>query len=193
MTYQNERAPVGRALQRGGYTKALQRQQEELKKRQVCCGKAKDVWTEADFECWMEACYQQKDRKTTKDCEYYMEGLQQQYEFPAARIAELEDRVEKARQRRQARTGSKHQIVLSPGSRLLAIAEFLYTKKIYTLYFEPIVADLWNEYQEALAKGRVWKARWMHVLYVCKFIYTMGEIWAFSLLSKILKVWKERN
>jgi hypothetical protein len=84
----------------------------------------------------------------------------------------------------------KRHVVIPPGSKLLTIAEFFYSKKTYTLRFKPIVADMRQEYFEALYEKRVWKARWMYGLYVWKFFCAMGLSWGFSLLEKILKTWK---
>ena len=84
----------------------------------------------------------------------------------------------------------KRHVVIPPGSKLLTIAEFFYSKKTYTLRFKPIVADMQQEYFEALYEKRVWKARWMYGLYVWKFFCAMGLSWGFSLLEKILKTWK---
>jgi hypothetical protein len=84
----------------------------------------------------------------------------------------------------------KRHVVIPPGSELLTIAEFFYSKKTYTLRFKPIVADMRQEYFEALYEKRVWKARWMYGLYVWKFFRAMGLSWGFSLLEKILKTWK---
>jgi hypothetical protein len=54
--------------------------------------------------------------------------------------------------------------MIPPGSKLLTIAEFFYSKKTYTLRFKPIVDDMQQEYFEALYGKRVWKARWMYGL-----------------------------
>jgi|ERR671923_2919865 hypothetical protein len=84
----------------------------------------------------------------------------------------------------------KRHVVIPPGSKLLTIAEFFYSKKTYTLCFKPIVDDMRQEYFEALCEKRVWKARWMYGLYVWKFFCAMGLNWGFSLLEKILKTWR---
>ena len=48
-----------------------------------------------------------------------------------------------------------------PGYKLLAFAQFLYSKKSYTIIFEPIVSDLQDEHIEALAAEQICKARWV--------------------------------
>ncbi len=85
---------------------------------------------------------------------------------------------------------TSHRIARPPGSWLLAIAAFLYPKKTYKLTFEPVVADMREEYFAALYEGRIWKARWMHGLYVWKFFCAMGLNCGFSFIEKVLKTWR---
>ncbi len=47
-----------------------------------------------------------------------------------------------------------------PGQILLAIAEFLYSKRSYSSVLEPTIRDLQEEHYEALCAGRLWKARY---------------------------------
>jgi hypothetical protein len=101
-------------------------------------------------------------------------------------IEELRQVLMKQR-RREKRV---HLMMHPPGSRLLAIADFLYSQKTYRLTFEPIIVDMRDEYFAALNKRRIWKARWMYGLYVWKFFCAMGLNWGFSLLEKILKTWR---
>jgi hypothetical protein len=91
--------------------------------------------------------------------------------------------------KKRAERGKRH-IVIPPGSKLLTIAEFFYSKKTYTLHFEPIVADMQREYFEALYEKRVWKARWIHIRGCWGFISAMGLNICVSLLDKAWKAWK---
>jgi hypothetical protein len=91
--------------------------------------------------------------------------------------------------KKRAGRGKRH-IVIPPGSKLLTIAEFFYSKKTYTLHFEPIVADMQREYFEALYEKRVWKARWIHIRGCWGFISAMGLNICVSLLDKAWKAWK---
>jgi hypothetical protein len=81
----------------------------------------------------------------------------------------------------------KRHVVIPPGSKLLTIAEFFYSKKTYTLRFKPIVADMQQEYFEALYEKRVWKARWIHIRGCWGFISAMGLNICVSLLDKAWK------
>ncbi len=66
-----------------------------------------------------------------------------------------------ARSRRVARRAAR--LLRPPGFRLLALASFWCSRSTYELVLEPIVRDLQEEVMEALAAGRVWKARWMRL------------------------------
>lgn len=48
-----------------------------------------------------------------------------------------------------------------PGLRLQGLAEYFFPQKAYKTIFEPILRDLQDEHTEALAEGRIWKARWV--------------------------------
>lgn len=66
-----------------------------------------------------------------------------------------------------------------PGTRFLAVADFLYSPKTVELTFKAIVADWQSEYFESLKQGRHLKAKWISVRYMVKFLTAMG-------LSKVL-------
>ncbi|HLL47388.1 MAG TPA: hypothetical protein VK399_11810 [Longimicrobiaceae bacterium] len=51
----------------------------------------------------------------------------------------------------------------APGFRLLRIAEFLFSSKVFAEMLQPPIVDLQTEYIEAVAEGRKWKRRWVLV------------------------------
>lgn len=57
------------------------------------------------------------------------------------------------------KTALKH----PPGTRLLAIAEFLYQKETVEGIFAQIVCDWRTDYFDALKEKRKWKARWISI------------------------------
>lgn len=69
----------------------------------------------------------------------------------------------------------------APGSRLLAVVEYLYSPKTVEGVFKPIIADWRVEVFGALKEGNPRKAAWIRVRYTFSFIMAMG-------LSKILSV-----
>ncbi len=75
-----------------------------------------------------------------------------------------------------------------PASRLLAVSDFLFSKKIHTLVFDA-VADLREEYYEALAEKRNKKAKWV----VFRGYLSVGSLLAMqlplSMLKKIVALW----
>lgn len=78
----------------------------------------------------------------------------------------------------------KNVVTVSPGSRLLLIADFVCSPTSLELTFRPIVRDLRSEYFAALALKRRWKAKWIRVRYLYSFIAAMGLNKLFSLLKE---------
>jgi hypothetical protein len=74
-------------------------------------------------------------------------------------------------------SGQQRKIVLPPGARLAAIAEFILTRESYKRYVRPIIADMQDEYVECIARGDEWRAHWVavrgHFLVVPGWIYAL--------------------
>ena len=78
----------------------------------------------------------------------------------------------------------------APGTRLLLIADFLYSPKTFEQTFKPLIADWRYEYFEALKHGRTKKARWISFRYRYSFVMAMSLSKVFSLLKQIRSVSK---
>jgi len=61
-----------------------------------------------------------------------------------------------------------------PGSLLLGITDFFFSKKTVALTFKPLIADWQAEYFEALEEKRYCKARWVSVRYYWAFAKACG-------------------
>ena len=57
----------------------------------------------------------------------------------------------------------KFSVKPAPGSRLLAIADFLYRKETVAGVFSQIVADWRDDYFTALSEKRKWKVKWISI------------------------------
>ena len=77
-----------------------------------------------------------------------------------------------------------------PGSKMLSLVEFFCSKKTYSKVFEPIIADLHEEYFEALDKRRHWKMRWIRIRYTWAFFSAIGLNISLSTIKKIVDLWK---
>jgi hypothetical protein len=73
-----------------------------------------------------------------------------------------------------------------PGGGLLRVVDFFYSAVAVENIFKPIVVDWRTECFEALAKGRIWKARWINVRYTYRFLLAMGLNSLFSLLRSFV-------
>jgi hypothetical protein len=82
---------------------------------------------------------------------------------------------------------------LPPGQKLYELADFLFSKQTNERVFFPVVADMREEYFEALSQNRIWKARWVHVRGTWSFVAAMGLDRFFSVVSLCVKVWKSVN
>lgn len=71
------------------------------------------------------------------------------------------------------------------GSRLLAVAEFLYSPKTVERVFRPLVADWRGEQHDSLLARRRWKARWINFRYTVSFLMAMGLSKVFSIARSL--------
>jgi hypothetical protein len=107
----------------------------------------------------------------------------------------LED-VEKklfVQKHREIRPISGKSIGYPPGFKLLAFAEFLLSKKNFNDICVPTIADMREEYNEALLQNRIWKARWVRIRGTYSFFAAIGLDRAFTFVSFFIKAWKSVN
>jgi hypothetical protein len=69
---------------------------------------------------------------------------------------------------------AKGRITAVPGTRLLALVDFLLSPKTVENIFRPLVADWRLEFFEALRQGRRAKARWISMRYRYSFVMAMS-------------------
>lgn len=60
-----------------------------------------------------------------------------------------------------------------PGSLIARIGRSIFTHKFYKKIVEPVLSDFQIEYFEALAQQRMWRARWMRLVYSIMLILTL--------------------
>jgi len=77
-----------------------------------------------------------------------------------------------------------------PGWSLRRFAEFCFSKKTYTQVLEPPLSDMQKEHFEALAAGRLWKARMVLVRGYWSFWSAVGAQLPISFARRIYEVWK---
>ncbi len=83
--------------------------------------------------------------------------------------------------------GRRPKIHRPSGFKLLAIAEFSCKRKTYAKVFEPIIRDLQDEHNEALAANRLWKARYVRMRGYCAFWSAVWAQMSSSLVKFVLK------
>ena len=81
-------------------------------------------------------------------------------------------------------------IIRPPGDKLFNILEFLYTKKNFERIFEPMIADMQEEYFEALSAKRIWKTRWIHLRGIISLLVAITYHPTVSLMKRISHYWK---
>ena len=66
-------------------------------------------------------------------------------------------------------------VTLPPGFRLAEVLRFLLTRKAFERFVAPTIADMQEEYVDALVAGRIWHARWIavrgHLLVIPGWLY----------------------
>jgi hypothetical protein len=80
------------------------------------------------------------------------------------------------------RSGASATIERLPGSRLRVLLDFVCTAKSFRGVFEPIIADMQDEYVQAVAAGRHQKARWVRLRGYWGLLEAAG-------FMKLLNVW----
>lgn len=81
-------------------------------------------------------------------------------------------------------------IVAAPGHRLLAIAEFLFSRRTMDEILGPAMDDMRREYNESLAAGRPRKAQWVRIRGTWSFLAATGMI-IFTRFGRLfLKAWR---
>jgi hypothetical protein len=75
-----------------------------------------------------------------------------------------------------------------PGGRAYAIASFFCSKRTMARIIDPMLADMREEYFEALAKGQKWKARWIHLSYYWGFVKLLPFYTAISMDKRLWKL-----
>lgn len=83
----------------------------------------------------------------------------------------------------------RKRITLPLGTYLRKISEFIFSKKEYEEVFLEILGDATDEYNEALFKGRHWKARMVRFQLYCSF----GHAFWTLCIQKLLPKWLMRK
>lgn len=77
-------------------------------------------------------------------------------------------------------------IIRPPGDKFFEVLKFLYTKKVFERVFEPMIADMQEEYFEAMSKKNIWKMRWIHLRGVISLLIAVVYNPVVSLVKKFL-------
>lgn len=78
----------------------------------------------------------------------------------------------------------------APGSWLYSFFRFVCSPKTFKRVYEPIFADMWDEYYKALNSCDKWKARWIIARTTMQLLTTICLSLGFSLIDKVIKMWK---
>lgn len=92
--------------------------------------------------------------------------------------------LQQKKQKASTRTAQRRKVHLAPGSRLLRVAEFIFTKREYEEFMSQPILDMQEEYIAALAERRHWKARWVRLRGSYAFFKAAG---AYSVLRALWK------
>lgn len=114
--------------------------------------------------------------------------------LPILLVILVQEGIDYHRERRvrinQVRWRSATSLYRAPGFTLLKIAEFVYRRKTYEDVFLPTIVDFQEEYAEALADCRHWKARWVRLRGYASFFSAVAAHGGVKFAKLIVKVWK---
>lgn len=82
---------------------------------------------------------------------------------------------------------SRGRLIRPPGSFMQSTAEFLCSRKSYEQVAKPTIADMQHEYFEALAQGKLLKARWIHLRDCFGLFLSLG---LFNLVQVVWNMWR---
>jgi hypothetical protein len=134
--------------------------------------------TEADLRTILLWVAHHKWRSRTDDAEALRPGV-------LARVADLVRVLVGA-----VASNRTPKLALPPGTRLNAVAEFLFSKKTYERVFQPTISDLQDEYIAALALDRSWKARWVWIRGHLAFWKAFALQVPISLMRAAMAIWQ---
>ena len=83
----------------------------------------------------------------------------------------------------------RRRVALPPGAHLNAFASFVFRKRVYETVFRPYLAEMQEEYFEALKNGSRRKAQWVHIRGVAGFWSTVALQLPVSLAKVIKRLW----
>lgn len=78
-------------------------------------------------------------------------------------------------------------LILPPGAGLRDMLHFIYPPKTAERVFDPILADMQLEWQEAMLHEKTWLARWVRIRGVVT-IFLTAAVYAVATLGSILKL-----
>jgi hypothetical protein len=123
------------------------------------------------FEFWLD---DPKRPRTLSECRATLVSLRKLPPETAARLREkmMGNATGAVGGRRSSST-----IVTPPGDMLAQVAKFLLTPNAYKKYVEPVIADMQQEYIDAIAARHTWHARYIvlrgHLLVIPGWIYAL--------------------
>jgi len=81
-------------------------------------------------------------------------------------------------------------IARPPGIFILRIINFIYSKKVAERIFEPILADMQEEYFEALSNSLKLKAKWIHLRSIFSIFIAIASQLSISVVKLFITIWK---
>jgi ferric-dicitrate binding protein FerR (iron transport regulator) len=81
-------------------------------------------------------------------------------------------------------------IALPPGYRLAAILRFLLTPTAFSRYVYPVISDMQEQYNEAIAVGKKWEARWIVVRQHLSIFVSWNWLYAFIIREVLRFLWR---
>lgn len=81
-------------------------------------------------------------------------------------------------------------LLAPPGFRLRGVLAFVYSRKTMARVFEPTLADMQTEWQDAMVANRIWKARWVRVRGYASLANAAGAHSLVGLVKQVVSFWK---
>ena len=81
-------------------------------------------------------------------------------------------------------------VIRAPGTLARTVLSFVFSKRAFETVFGQAIVDMQEEYVEALANGKKWKARWVVVRDHIGLLLTVGTYIGTTVVKRAVGIWK---
>jgi hypothetical protein len=136
----------------------------------------------------------EKERRAVEEIhlefERHRRAMKKQSRYLRIRMRVLDWLIEFTIKWKSPATAPTAHISSPPGTHLLLVAEFLYSRQTFEEILRPAIEDMRSEYNTALVSVHRWKARWVRLRGTWSFVTAAGLVTFGSVGRVMVRFWK---